>query len=489
MVGRIMNINYRLYYILSAAWRRRYTVVMPMLLLPLLGFTISFLSPKNYASHTSMLIQETASLNPFLEDLAVSAMLKERMSALSTLLHSRHILSAVAKERQLVNEKTTPAQHDDVIRKISNALTVSMLGKDLIRIDYKANKPEGMKETLALISQQFVEQLLAPERSSMKDSSHFLSEHLKIRQVELDKAELALANFKDEHAAELPELHLANIARLGKLQESLAERQAELAGATKSLGGLDQQLSKTNPVVGRIEEKIVTLQGELALLRAKYTDQHSAIRGVLRNLSRLEEERQHLLKTTDDTINIEQLWAIASSANINSDQRAQPLLISQLQNIQQTRSRVDGLNEEVNSLTTMSNTLAKQMSSYGEKASELSKLERELSIKRELYDDLLMRFEKVEITGSLGIFEQDKRIKVIDRPFTPASPSNPPLILFILGGLFGGLFLGTGLATVFELSDTSLRKREELEQLTGVKVFSRIPYIRDDMIVHSGDNP
>lgn len=477
-----MGIDFRLYYILAAGWRRRYTIMVPILLLPILGSVISFLSPKNFASHTSMLIQETASLNPFLEDLAVSAMLKERMSALSTLLHSRHILSAVATELTLVDENTSPSEHDSVINKLSGALSVSMLGKDLIRIDYRSTTPDGMKETLESISEQFVEQLLAPERSAMKDSSHFLSEHIKIRQQELDQAEQALAEFKEKNAEELPELHLTNITRLSKLKQRLAEREAEMAGAEKSLGGLDQQLSKTNPILGRLEEKIILLQGELALFRARYTDKHSAIQGVLRNLARLESERQQLLKQTSDSVNIEQLWAIASSNQLTNDVATQPLLISQLENLQRTRSKVDALNEEIISLRNIIATLEKQIAGFGEKSSELSKLERELSIKRELYDDLLMRFEKVEITSSLGVFERDKRIKVIDRPFTPSSPSNPPFILFVISGIFAGLFLGCGLATAFELSDNSLRCKIELEQLTGVKVLSRIPFIKPNVI-------
>ena len=45
-------------------------------------------------------------MNPFLEDLAVSAMLKDRIGALKTLLHSRHILGTVAEKRGLIDEKT-----------------------------------------------------------------------------------------------------------------------------------------------------------------------------------------------------------------------------------------------------------------------------------------------------------------------------------------------------------------------------------------------
>ncbi len=471
------SLQQRFYIILAGTWRRRYTILIPVLILPVFAVLMSMLSAKNYASHTSMLIQETAKLNPFLEDLAVSSMLNERINSLKILLHSRHILGAVAQERGLVNSSTTAEKHDQVINQLSGALTIVMLGKDLIRIDYKANNPAGMKEMLESVSKQFVEQVLAPERSSMTDSSNFLSKHLRSRQIELDKAELAMADFKDRYASELPEMHLTNISRLAQMKQRLSERQAEMAGASRSLGGINQQLSKTNPVVGLIEQKIIRLQGELALLRARYTDQHSLVLGALKNLERLEEERQSLLGSSDENLSIEKLWAIGSNYQLSSDPKKQPLLISQLENMQRTSGKVDGLREEVNSLQSMINELEAQMSGYGANASVLSKLERDLAVKRDLYDDILLRYEKASITASLGVFERDKRVKVIDRPFTPSSPSNKPLILFLISGLLGGLLLGCGLAVIQEVCDSTLRRRDHLAALSGVPVLSRIPYI------------
>ncbi|MCP3870932.1 MAG: chain-length determining protein [Gammaproteobacteria bacterium] len=469
------SLTYQLFHIFSGAWRRRYAIVVPILVLPVMGALVGIVSPKHYASHTSMLIQETAKMNPFLEDLAVSAMLKERMDALQTLLHSRHILGAVAEKRGLVDEDTPADEYDVSIEELSSALSVQMVGKDLIRIDYKSNSPEEMKETLEVVRQQFIEQLLAPERSSMKDSSYFLAEHLKNRRKELDKAEAALAEFKDQHANELPELHLTNISRLAGLKQRLSEREAELAGASKSLGSLDQQLSKTNPVVGRIEEQIVRIRGELALLRARYTDNHSKVQGALRNLRRLEEERRNVLSETEQTIDTGQLWDIASSAPINEETGAQPLLISQLQNLQTARSKVDALQEEIASLKRMITELVEQTAGFGALERQLARLERDLKVKRKLYEDLLQRYEMARVTGSLGLFEQEKRVKVIDRPFTPTAPTNLPLVLFVVAGFIGGIFLGGGLALVLELTDSTVRRRDRLEALAGVPVLSRIP--------------
>lgn len=468
------SLSYRFHMIFSGIWRRRYVIAIPILILPFVGLFVGISSPKQYASHTSMLIQETAKMNPFLEDFAVSAMLKERMEALKTLLHSRHILGAVAKDMQLIKDGNTAEENDQIIRQLSDSLTVALKGKDLIRIDYKTHSPDQMKETLESISRQFIEQLLAPERSSMKDSSSFLREHLENRRTELDASEQALADFKNKHATELPELHLANIARLTKLKQRLSERESELAGAKKSLGGLDQQLSKTNPVVGIIEDNIVQIRSSLALLRARYTDGHSKIKGALRNLKRLEEERQHILSLSEKNIDTEKLWDIASVVSVHNDQN-QPLLVSQLENLQTARSKVIGLHEEVNSLQAIVDALEIKTKVYGEQEKNLSKLQRDLKVKRELYDELLQRYEMARVTGSLGVYEQEKRIKIIDRPFTPSYPTNFPIIVFFIGGLVAGIILGFGLALLFELTDSTLRTRYQIEELLNVPVLSRIP--------------
>ena len=471
------DLYFQFYYILAGAWRRRYTIMMPIVLLPLLAICISLMTPKNYTSHTSMLLQETAKLNPFLEDLAVSAMLKERINSLKILLHSRHILGSVALEQGLINKDSTAQHHDQVISQLSNALTINMVGKDLIRIDYRSSRSEGMKSMLQVVSAHFIEQVLAPERSSMADSSKFLEDHLKNRQLDLDKAERAMATFKDKHAEELPELYLTNVNRLSQLKQRLAEKKAEVAGASRSLGSINQQLSKTNPVLGLIEQKIIRLQGELAILRARYTEQHSKVISANKKLQRLEIERQQLLGNPSDAISIDKLWAIGSNYQITNDPKKQPLLISQLETMQQTSGKVEGLQEEIKSLIMMIDLLEHQLSSYGANASELSKLQREVSVKRDLYDGMLLRFEKANITASLSVFEQDKRIKIIDSPFTPSSPSNKPLILFIISGLMGGILLGCGLAIIQELSDTTIYRRTQLQALSEAPVLTRIPYV------------
>jgi uncharacterized protein involved in exopolysaccharide biosynthesis len=317
--------------------------------------------------------------------------------------------------------------------------------------------------------------LLAPERSSIEDSASFLSEHLEGRRQELENAEQALADYKDRHGAELPALHSSNMTRLAQLQQLLSEKQAELAGAEQSLGGIDDQLSRINPVLGRLEEQIVTIRSDLVLLQARYTDNHSEVQASLRQLRRLEEERQKVLAEGQTKIESDQLWDIASQGVGTGNAKAQTLLVSQLELLQTQRGRYAALKEEVARLSETVADLESKTSEFGAHERELTKLERDLTVKRELYEDLLHRYEMARVTGSLGTFERGKRVKVIDQPFTPTAPINLPLILFLFGGLFGGIALGIGLATIAELLDSTIRRRDQFEQLTGIPLLSRIP--------------
>ncbi|GAL11030.1 polysaccharide biosynthesis chain length regulator SypO [Vibrio astriarenae] len=79
------------------------------------------------------------------------------------------------------------------------------------------------------------------------------------------------------------------------------------------------------------------------------------------------------------------------------------------------------------------------------------------------------------MTGSLGEFEEDKRIKVIDLPYTPSTPSNLPAIVFVIAGLFGGIALGIGISIMIELFDSTIRNASDIEQLTDIPVITSLP--------------
>lgn len=460
----------RIYGLLAGAWRRRWTVVAPMLIMPIVTGATGYFLPKSYVAHTSLLVQETAKMNPILGDLAVDSAIKERMSSLQTLLHSRHILRAVADDLKLIGPETSPSEADVVISRLSEQVSVSMKGKDLIHFQVKGPSPDQMSELLTSVSHRFLDELLSPERSSLADASYFLSEHLKARREALRQAEEALADYRRTHKDALPDSFAANQQNLNRLRERHAQVSLAYKSAKAKFGNLSQQINRTDPILSQLESNIVAVRSELALLTSRYTPEHSEVRALTRQLSRLESERAAAINTPYSDSQSTDLWSLAIA---DSEGTQRPLLVMQMDRLQTIKNEIAAFEDEQTMLVNLISDLEEKTNLANGHQQRLADLERDLKVKSDIYLELLKRFEMTRITGSLGNFERDKRVRVIDAPFTPTSPSNLPWWLFAIAGIFGGLGLGAGLAIMLELLDGSVRTRAEIEAIAGAPLIDR----------------
>jgi polysaccharide chain length determinant protein (PEP-CTERM system associated) len=470
----IINIH----LILSAIWRHRYLILLPVLLLPVIAMLACYISPRVWQTHTTILVQESAKMNPFLEDLSVATDLENRMTTLDTLLHSRHMLIGVGRDLTLINDDSTDFEKDQLVKKLSAALKVKLIGKDLVKLVYSTDEPDNMINILLVVRERFLEKLLAPELSAIDASESFLTKQLTLKTIDLQESELRLANFKRYNAEHLPRLYSANSERFSQLSMLLEQRKIELSGAIASKTTIRTRLAQVDPVMSQIEQNIVETKSELAILRSRYTDNHSKVQTALRKLSQLEDERETQSKTSYKIteVDLNRLWEMASSIrNGEIDNNQNHLLVSQLQELQLADSQVEKIKEEINSTEKQVNALKASLAGSGEMERQLLALERDLKVERGLYNDLLYRNEKAKITGALGKFEQPERIKIIDEPYQPSSPNNFPLSVFLLAGIFGGVFLGCGLALFAEIADTSIRARHQLELITSSPVITRLP--------------
>ncbi len=460
---------------LAAAWRRRYVIALPIVLLPMAGAVLGTVAPRNYEARMSILIQEPGKLNPFLEDLAVKTNLKDRMEALRALLTSRHVMVGVARDLGMLAKDAAPALEDRVVGDLSSAVSVQLIGNEMVELRYRSRQPSGMGRVLTRIGERFMERVEAPENSSMADSVTFLGTQLQEATDRLNHAEQSLSDFKNANAQQLPDLRATNVQRLAQLSDQLSEREVQLSGAEAQLASSRDRLAQTDPVIGRLEQDIVTVRSELALLRARYTDQHSSVQAAQRKLERLEEERADLMNATQrpPPADAERMWNMASVATARAD-GSQPLLVSQATVLEQARIRVEQLRSEVANLRGLAKELRTRVETSGEVERQLRDQDREVAVASDLVAQLRRRFDMAKVTGDLSRFQAPQRIAVIDRPVDPARPMQPMALLFTIGGLIGGIALGIGLATIMELMDTTVRSARAMQRLTGVPVLARI---------------
>ncbi|MGB1271032.1 MAG: GumC family protein [Endozoicomonas sp.] len=468
-----------LFRLLTIAWRRRYTLFLPMFIMPVVGLIISFLAPKYYEAHTTILLQDTSQLNPVLEDFAVSTNLEERQAALKILLKSRKVLEAVARDVNYIDEDSDKEEVDEQVINLSQVFSI-VFGGDLVKIYCRTENREDIELLLNTVTKHFLKLVMSPSKSWQETSASFLKSQVERQREALSNSEKKLADYKSKNALELPELHKANVTRLTELRQLLMEKNTELAGAKAAMKEFDGNLSQTNPVIGRLEEKIVNTRAHLSMLRSRYTDKHSKVQASIRELKRMESERHRIISESKklNSEDVQRLWNLAASTSGATSDPAQgqtTILASQLQAVQEANAKVTSLENEVKSIHTQSERLQKKVQDFAEIERTLVELERDLNIKKKLYDDFHNRYVMAQVTGDLSSYEEAERVQIIDKPFTPSNPNKLPASLFAIAGLFAGLGIGTGLAAIAEISDTSLRLQDTIEKMAGIPVLARLP--------------
>lgn len=487
-----LAVQARFYQILSATWRHRYMIVLPPLIMPFIGLFLGLMSAKVYDSHTSFLIQESAKLNPFLEDLSVETKIQQRIKALETLLHSRHILQQVAEDQLLLSKEASDQERERVIRRLSSQLKVSLHGSDLISLHYRSQVQTDMDKMLLQVREVFINQLLAPERSSVSNSEQFLLEQIERQRKLLDQSEQALSSFKSQYALQLPSLLNTNVSELGSIKQLIAEKSVDLAGQKAALDALHTHLLRTNPIVGALEKQMIDLRSELVSLQARYTDRHSKVVMLQNKLYQLEVEHQELQQLTEQVDSLEaleRLWKASAQGHRQislgetdtpSDRR---LIFQQMDEVENARARYMRLQTELTQLQQQQQEMLNLIQSSGDIEQNLLRLNRDLEVQRKVYQELLDRYERAKITGALGAYEQRDRIKVIDEPFIPGAPSNLPTVVFVVAGCIAGLALGAGVALLRELTDSRLRYVQSVQEIAGVPVLARLPKVTESSYV------
>lgn len=470
-----MPLSEAIHLLLAAGWRRRYVILLPLLLLPVLGGIIGSFVPHSYETRMSVLVQEPSRFNPFLEDLTVRSNLRDRMEALRALLTSRHVLLGVAEEIGIIAPGAGESEQSRAVASLASSVSVQLIGQEMVELRYRARRPEGMDVVLERIGQRFIERVRGPEDASLRDSVTFLESRIREAQGALDQSEQALATFRSRNAALLPDMRAANLQRLSQQREQLAEREVRLAGAEAEIASISSRLLATDPVIGRLEQDIVATRGELVLLRARYTDHHSLVQAAMHRLGSLEQERElHMARSGGAGMDDARLRNLAAASVPRPDQ-PQPLLVGQVAVLEAARARLEQLRGETANLRASVDELTQRVAGAGEVERELRALERDVAVQADLVQQLRRRFETARVTAELARQQAPERIKVIDRPYEPGAPVRPMTLIFALAGLIGGLALGIGLAALLDLMDSSVRTIRAAERLLGVPVLARVP--------------
>ena len=111
----------------------------------------------------------------------------------------------------------------------------------------------------------------------------------------------------------------------------------------------------------------------------------------------------------------------------------------------------------------------------------ISRLEREVTANREIYQTLLQQTRGSEIEEALQKTSAEFKFRIVEPAIKPIKPIKPSRIRIIIMSFVLGTAIGFGLISLLEMTDHSFKKVETVEKFLKLPVLGTMPPIEMDV--------
>lgn len=329
-------------------------------------------------------------------------------------------------------------------------------GTNIINITAVSIKPTEAAQIANTVARAYKAFNIQEKNRKTIETKAFIEEQLGKTHQELKTAENKLQSFKEGYA--------------------LISMDAQTQNILTRLNNVEVEYDKVRRQQDEIETQFrffekSTADGEMSTDRLQFSpDPDSPLYSLRSKLGALLIKRETLkISFTDEHPKV---------VSINDQIRA---IINELRNemqvlLRKLNTREKDLNEQLNNLRTQSMGLP-------EKALQLVRLQREVTMLEALYSNLKTKYQETLITESGRIEE----VSIVRPALIPSSPFNiPSKAMIVMTGVIMGLIIGMIFAFGFEVFDTSMGTIEDVEELLQVPVLGVIPFMGKDEKVKKG---
>ena len=324
------------------------------------------------------------------------------------------------------------------------------------------------KVTNELVSLYLDENLRQRTQSALETSTFLSAEGEKLNQ-EISELERLLAEFKEKHVNNLPELQQLNIQLMERNERELSTTIQQIRNLEERKIYLQSELAQVNPTTdiynssgNRImgtEDRLRALQTEYLALATRYTDNHPTLIKIKGEIEVLEKE----------------LGANPSEkSKTQSDNPAYLALETQLQ----------AAESELTSLIILREDLKVKIKDFEDRLMQSPQVEREYRNLTRDYENALTKYQEVkakqleaQLAESLERERKGERFSLIEPPQLPENPDKPNRVAILFLGIIFGIAGGLGNVSIKENMDDAIYDIKDVMGITKSPPLAVIPYI------------
>jgi polysaccharide chain length determinant protein (PEP-CTERM system associated) len=452
---------------LKALGKYRWHAVTIAWLVALIGWAIVLRLPNQYETSARVYVDTQSILKPLLSGMTTLPNLDQQVMFMRQTLISRPNVEKVMRDTDLDVKAASSAEKEKMVEDLMAKIKIAGTERDdIYTISYTSTDPKLGKDVVQSLLTIFVEGSFGGKKQESDKAVQFIDDQIKSYEEKLATAENALKEFKIKNMGLLPREGGDWSARVGAATESLSQARLELAEAEQSrnairrrmTGGGGSKEGGGGMVDPELEARIATAQKNLDNLRLQYTEEHPDIIATRRLIGQLQAQKKEEMK----------------KGRPDPGVAASPMMQQLSVSLSDAESRVAALRARVGEYQARVATLRSQSQTAPEIEAQLVQLNRDYTVNRENYQQLVQRREQAKLSGDLSSATDMLTFRVVEPPMAASKPSGPNRL-----ALFSGVFvlaLAAGLVGAFLMSQVrpTFLSHAALRDVTGVPVLGSI---------------
>ena len=459
---------------LQALYRYKYLFVAVSLLVMTAIGVYSFTLPKIYRADTTVFIESNV-IDELVRGIAIAPRMEDRVRVLQAAMLSRDMIVKTLVELNsniLTRSQAVQQEYISGLQRRTRINITREMNRFTVSID--DTDPQFAQRFINTLVGLYVEESISATREETFGAGRFLQEQLDSFKVRLEEAEDRIIEFRrsqgiffsvDEAGTLTAIRQMTNqVEEIELNQDTLRARQARLA----------EQLNRTSPTIDMVTEaaennRLMEMENRLSNLLLRYTENYPEV-------VRLKFEMESLKQRMEDPEAAQRERGGTRMTSLNP-------LHQQLQSqLYEVESELSSLDARKRNLQQNIATREQELQVIPEAQKALAILIQERDSYRTIYNDLLARMTRSEVSTQMEVANKASTFRVVDPAVMPRAPVSPDMLRMLLLAVAGGFGCGLGLVFLIESMDSRVRDVHILEEL-GIEVLAVVPNISDPTVL------
>ena len=476
------------------AWRRRWMIAVPFLVVAIGTAVVVQLVPNRYRSETTILVVPQRVPENFVQS-TVNQRIDERLQMISQQILSRTRLERIVQEFNLYERERKNMIMEDVIEQmrlkdIKFDIPPGRRRDDAtaFRVGFESSEARTAMLVTERLASLFIKENLDDRSVLAEATTQFLEAQLEDARRRLDDHEKKLATYRRINEGTLPTQLQANLQAIQTTQQQIRNVQDSMSRDTDRKLAIEGQLAalridsapalvppSADPAAvtgGTATQRLEAARGSLKAMELRLTADHPDMKALKRHIGELEKaaEQEALQRPISETAQ--------PPAGVSPAEIARRTRIAELQTeYASIDRRLKEGQAELQRLAASTNTYQRRVEATPQRESELTALMRDYETLKDIYTQLLQKNEASKVSANLERRQIGEQFRILDSARLPEKPVSPNRIRMNLMGAAAGLALGIGLVVLFEYRDTSLKSESDVIVALALPVLALVPAI------------